>query len=401
MAIVLALNPGSNSLKFDLVDVQPDQAVASAGKKLLSGNVDNIGKETTLKLIQEGRQVGKESGDFSDFHHATDQVLVSLESGKISDVPKLSEIDLVAVRVVHGGADFIAAVRFTPAVGRQIESKEKLAPLHNSSSLRIIETVQQKQSSLPIAVAFDTAFHHTIPEYAWRYPISRKVADQHGIRKFGFHGLSHRYMLERYAQLASREVASISAVTMHLESGSSAAAIRSGKSIDTTMGFTPLEGLMMGTRSGSIDPAIIPFLMSEAGMSAEDVMKMLEKESGLLGISGVSLDTRILKKSDSYASKLALEMFAYRARHFVGGYLATLGDANAIVFGGGIGENTSEVRRNICEGLRGWGVMLDEDKNRETLDGDVLISHPYSELAVWVIHSEEGMQLAHECAQLL
>ncbi|AXC11317.1 Acetate kinase [Acidisarcina polymorpha] len=400
MPIILALNPGSNSLKFDLVEVHDKQQCASLGDKLLSGNIDDIGKKTTLKLIRDGEQIAETEGDFGDFHQATEQVIHTLETADFERVPKLEGVDLAAVRVVHGGDSFTAAVKFTDDVARTIESHEKLAPLHNANSLEIIRAVQKKAPTLPIGVAFDTAFHHSLPEHAWRYPIERKLADRYGIRKYGFHGLSHLYMLEQYAHLTSRPPDRISAVTMHLESGSSVAAIQNGESVDTSMGFTPLEGLMMGTRCGSIDAAIVGFLIKEAQMTADEVMKVLEKESGLLGISGKSLDTRILRKSNEEASKLALEMFGYRARQFVGASLATLGEAEALIFGGGIGENTPEVRLNVCDGLKGWGVVLDEDKNWATSDGDVLISDPSSKIAIWVIHSEEGLQLAHECAHI-
>ncbi len=399
MPLVLALNPGSNSLKFDLVDVSPDQTRAADARKILSGAVDDIGKPTRLLLTREGNAISEKEGDFSDFSAATERAIEALRDHPDPNLPHFSDIHLAAVRVVHGGDSFKAAVRFSNHVRTEIERREPLAPLHNANSLRIIDVLASLAPNLPVAVAFDTAFHHTLPEVAWRYPIPRDLADQHNIRRFGFHGLSHRYMLERYSQLASRPVAESSIVTLHLESGSSACAIRNGQSVDTSMGFTPLEGLMMGTRSGSIDPAILPFLMRELHLSADDALEILEKKSGLLGISGVSLDTRILRKREDAPSKLAIEIFAYHVRHFVGAYLAILGQAEAVVFGGGIGENTPEVRTHVCAGLGGWGFRIDEQKNETTCAGDTTIHHPESRLAAWVIHPEEGMQLAHECVK--
>ncbi len=400
MPIVLALNPGSNSLKFDVVDVDLAQHCASQGKKLLSGVIDDIGKRTQLKLSRAGKEMASESLDAKDFSVATERVLDALESPKFAGQPTLKDVEVVGVRVVHGGDTFTSAVRLDDRVRSEIIKREPLAPLHNANSMRIIDALRKRSSQLPTAVAFDTAFHHTLPEHAWRYPIPRGVADRYAIRRFGFHGLSHRYMLERYAELVSQPVDRISVVTLHLESGSSAAAICNGESVDTSMGLTPLEGLMMGTRSGSLDPALIPFLMREAAMSVEDVMELLEKKSGLLGVSGVTLDTRELRKREDQASKLALKMFGYRVRQFVGAYLATLGNAQAVIFGGGIGENTPEVRSEVCAGLGGWGLDLSPETNEQTYDGDARITNGSSRLAAWVIHVEEGMQIAHECAKI-
>jgi acetate kinase len=395
--VVLALNPGSNSLKFDIMNVNPRQGVASAGKKLLGGNIDDIGKKTRLAFLREGRVIATEAGKFGDFHEATNHVLHSLKTGQFHEGPKLADVDMVAVRVVHGGNAFTSAVLLDSRVRKEILSREELAPLHNKSSLEIIDAVRKQAPKLPIFVAFDTAFHHTLPEHAWRYPIARKVTDHYGIRKFGFHGLSHRYLLERYAELTGKSANQVSAVTLHLEGGSSASAIKKGKSIDTSMGFTPLEGLMMGSRCGNIDAAIVPFLIRHARMSPDKVMHILEKESGLVGISGKSMDTRILRtKTDKY-SKLALKMFAYRVLCQVGSYLAVLGETDALIFGGGIGENTPEVRRAICDGLEAFGLTILPNVQSRTRSGDVRISRENSKLAAWVIHSEETLQLAHEC----
>ena len=402
MPIVLAFNPGSNSLKFDVVQIEPGQRFASDGKKLLTGDIDNIGKDATAELSRPAsvgdsktrpEQIVSRKQPSSDFTEATKAAYDLLSDQQL-------KFDLIAIRVVHGADDFTEAVLFDDNVRRQIKDRERLAPLHNANSLLIADAVQQRDANAPIAVAFDTAFHHTIPEHAWRYPLPRELADKHNIRKFGFHGLSHRYQLERYAQLANRPVDQVSAITLHLESGSSACAIQNGKSIDTSMGFTPLEGLMMGTRSGSIDPAILPFLMEEEKLSAEDALTILEKKSGLLGISGITLDTRILRARPEPEAKQAIDIFAYRTRLFVGAYLAALGQAEAVIFSGGIGENTPEVRNHVLEGLAGWGFQVDFQSNESTMGGDARISMADSKLAAWVLHAEEGMQLAHECAQL-
>ena len=396
MPHVLAWNPGSNSLKFDLVAVDPAQRSAADGHKLLSGSVDNIGKETKLLLLRDGEVVSGHEGDFRNFDAAVRSTLKMLRE---QDGSTLKDVELHAIRVVHGGNAFHKAVRVDDRVRGEILRRRDLAPLHNPNSAAILDVLRDELPTTPIMAAFDTAFHQTLPEHAWRYPVERELADKHGLRRYGFHGLSHRYMLERYAQLIGRAPEDISAVTFHLESGSSACAIERGRSVDTSMGLTPLEGLMMGTRSGSLDPAALPFLCREAGLTLEQVIELLEKKSGLLGVSGVSLDTRELRRQDDPASRLALKMFGYRARLYAGAYLAALGEAEAVILGGGIGENTPEVRAEICGGLRGWGLVLDERLNEQTKDGDVRISVEGSRLAAWVIHVEEGMQLALECAR--
>lgn len=389
--VVLAFNPGSNSLKFDLVETDPDLPCAGDGRKLLSGVVDHIGKRTKLVVERGGETVEEREGEFPDFAAAAREALRSLE--------KFEAPELAAVRVVHGGSAFDHAVRVDDRVRDEIATRQVLAPLHNANSLAILQVLRDERPDLPAAAAFDTAFHRTLPEHAWRYPIERELADRHGVRKYGFHGLSHRFLLERYAQLTGQQPEEASIVTTHLESGASVCAIQNGRSIDTSMGLTPLEGLMMGTRSGSVDPAVVTYLAREAGMSAEEALEALEKRSGLLGVSGISLDTRVLRERGDAASRLALRMFGYRVRLFVGAYLAALGEAQAVVFGGGIGENTPEVRAEAAGGLAGWGLKLDAGLNDRTVDGDVRISVDCSRLAAWVIHVEEGMQLALECAR--
>ena len=254
--------------------------------------------------------------------------------------------------------------------------------------------------TVPVFVTFDTAFHRTLPEKAWRYPIDRGIADRHGVRKFGFHGVSHRYMLEQYAHTAGKHPHALNLVTLHLESGCSACAIERGQSVDTTMGLTPLEGLMMGSRSGSIDPAIIPYLMRKEEKSADEILTLLNKRSGMLGIAGGTLDTRELVKRDDAAARLALEMFSYRVRLAVGAYLAALGTVDAVLFGGGIGEDSPWLREAVCSGLVGWGLELDPEANRSTA-GMCRITTNSSRLHAFAIPVEEALQIAYECAHSL
>ena len=396
MAVALVFNPGSNSLKFELVELQAGQAVASQATKLTSAALDDIGKKSKLS-VYEGREVTSEqeleAKDMtSAVHAALDWLRQQKDLGE-----KLRQADFTGVRVVHGGAKYDSAACVDDTVRRDIEAFEELAPLHNKSSLDILDVLAQEMPQTPALVTFDTAFHRTLPEKAWRYPIERETADRHGVRKFGFHGLSHRYMLEQYAQTVGKPREEITVVTLHLESGSSACAIACGQSVDTTMGLTPLEGLMMGSRSGSIDPAIVPFLMRKQEQSADEVLKLLNKQSGMLGIAGGTLDTRELVKRDDAQAQLALAMFSYRVRLAVGAYLAALGDAEAVLFGGGIGEDSPWLREDVCVGVGGWGLELDSKVNARSTAGMARISTEASRLQAWAVPVEEGLQLAHEC----
>ncbi len=394
--IALALNPGSNSLKFELIEMAEGQQAASEAKKLVSAGIDNVGKDAKLSVYQ-GRELERtEACEAADMAAATRFALEWMRrQGDLRGA--LDRMDFAGVRVVHGGTKYSGAARATPEVLRDIAALEELAPLHNRSSLEILEVLRRGLAGVQAFVTFDTAFHRTLPETAWRYPIKRETADRHGVRKFGFHGLSHRYMLEHYALTVGKRPEEVSLVTLHLESGSSAAAIRNGVSVDTTMGLTPLEGLMMGTRSGSIDPAIVPYLMRKEGCPVEDVMTLLEKRSGLLGIAGGSLDTRELVKRDDEAARLALAMFSYRVRLAVGAYLAALGDAEAVIFGGGIGEDSPWLRAAVCEGLGGWGVDLDAEVNERSTAGQARLTRDGSRLQAWAMPVEEGLQIAQEC----
>jgi acetate kinase len=399
MSIALVFNPGSNSLKFEVIELRADQRVASEATKLASAALDGIGKKPRLLAYRDREVIADESADAADMSEGVRAAVRWLREDEQLRGP-LERLDFVGVRVVHGGAKYAAAARFTPEVRSDIEALEDIAPLHNQSSLAVLDVLQRELPDTPAVVTFDTAFHRTLPETAWRYPIDHDMADRHGVRKFGFHGVSHRYMLEHYAHVTKQKPEDVSIVTMHLESGSSACAIRNGRSVDTTMGLTPLEGLMMGSRSGSVDPAIVPYLMRKEQASADEILMMLNKKSGLLGIAGGSLDTRELVKRDDEAARLALEMFGYRVRLAVGAYLAALGDAEAVIFGGGIGEDSPWLRAQVCAGLSGWGLTLDPEAN-QSIAGLCRISQPESRLHAWAMPAEEGLQIAHECLQVL
>jgi acetate kinase len=397
---VLVMNPGGNSLKVEVVSCAPAQQLASEGKKLASVILEGIGKDPCMSVLQGKETIHTQAVQAKGVSEAATSIFSWLEEGKHIS---LNDIDCIGVRVVHGGARFSAATKVTAEVEREIHDFERLAPLHNKSSLELFSPIRSRFSNVPVYAVFDTAFHRTMPDVASRYPIPMDLADKHGIRRFGFHGTSHRYMMERASRLLGRDPQEINLVTMHLESGCSATAVAKGKSVDNTMGFTPLEGLMMGTRSGDVDPALIPLLVREEKMEIDDVMTMLNKKSGLLAISQKSLDTRVLMKEygkDPRAT-LAMDMFAYRLTKAVGALLCALGGADAIVFGGGISENTPLVRERVCTSLRWTGLDFDGERNRELIDVEGKLSTNASTLAALVVLTEEGLQIAHECSRAL
>jgi acetate kinase len=396
---VLVMNPGGNSLKVEVVSCSPTQQFAFEGTKLASMILEGIGKKPCLSVLQ-GKQVTQtEPIKAINYAEAATSLLSWLEENHL----KKQDIHCVGVRVVHGGRRFAEAVQLTTEVEREIHDFERLAPLHNKSSLELIDPIRRSLPNVPLFAVFDTAFHHTIPDIASLYAIPTVLAEKHGIRRFGFHGTSHRYMLERAAHLLGKRPQEVNLVTMHLESGCSVTAIEKGRSVDNTMGFTPLEGLMMGTRSGDVDPSLIPFLLREERMEIDDVMTLLNKKSGLLGISDKSLDTRVLMKDYGKNPKvtLAMDMFSYRVVKAVGAYLCALGGAGAIVFGGGISENTPLVRERVCASLRWCGLEMDPEKNRTLIDVEGQLSTGSSALHALVVVTEEGLQIAHECSQAL
>jgi acetate kinase len=404
---ILTLNTGSNSLKFEIVAAEPAKTKTdkeiSFGRSILSGAYDNIGGDHSTFSLLEGKRIRqKEEMEVRDHRHAAELLLDWIEQGNARDrgVGALADIERIGHRVVHGADRFSGPVRITDQVLHQIEELEDLAPLHNKPAVEAVRAAQKKLGSrLPMIAVFDTVFHRTIPDKAAIYPLPLELAQRHKIRRYGFHGISHRYLMLRYAQLAERSLSAIRLITLHLEGGSSAAAIQHGRSIDTSMGFTPLEGLMMGTRSGDIDPAIVTYLMRKEKLDGPGIEKLLNKQCGLLGVSGTSADTRELQAQLSNDRvNLSLDMFCYRVRKYIGAYLAALDGAEAVVFGGGIGENTPVVRERICKGLSWCGVNIDAQRNKEITDREGAITTPESSIQVWVIPTEEGLMMASDVA---
>jgi acetate kinase len=399
---VLVLNAGSSSLKFQVISTDPDRIRQDTDERLCRGAMERIGGEAIVTIqTKNGRQ--KTTAPIKDIAAGLDYVLrwlVSDQSG-IGEIRTLGDIQAVGHRVVHGGEVFQESVLIDDKVIAGIEECIDLAPLHNPTNLRGIKAVRDLIGrETPQVAVFDTAFHTSIPEQAYLYALPYHLYRRHRIRRYGFHGTSHRYVAYRYRTLRNLTREQTNVITMHLGNGCSATAIRAGKSVDTSMGMTPLEGLVMGTRSGDLDPAILTLIAAKEGMTAHGVESMLLTQSGLLGISGLTNDMRVLqeelKDHDDRRVRLAIEIFSYRARKYIGAMLAAMGGADAVIFTGGIGENSPDVRARICQGLEWAGVQLDAGKNQQTHGKQADIGVEGSKLPVWVIPTDEELLIARD-----
>jgi len=355
--------------------------------------------------LLDGKQVvRREKIDARDYGEATEAFLAWLNSAKQKGVPVTREFNAVGYRVVHGGETFDRPVVIDDGVVSDIIALEDLAPLHNAAAMQVIETAQHALGkSMPMVAVFDTVFHRTIPTRAAIYPLPLELSRKHGIRRYGFHGIAHEYLVRRYAKIEGQPLGHATVITLHLESGCSICAIKDGKSADTSMGFTPLEGLMMGKRSGDIDPSIVGYLMRKEQANVDRVEKWLNNESGLLGVSGKSHDTRELMRlfDTDERTRLALEIFCYRIRKYIGAYLAALGGCQAIIFGGGIGEDTPFVRARVLQDFAWFGLALDPLLNEQTINREGRITTDDSRLPAYVIPVEEGLLIAQQVAQCL
>jgi acetate kinase len=401
---VLVLNCGSSTVKFQLIDTDIDRIAHDGDERLARGAIERIGGEAIITLKVEGGEQQRLTEQLRDIRSAVSFIIrwaCSEESG-IPSVKSVGDVKAVGHRVVHGGEQFTQSVLITDEVLRGIEDCIDLAPLHNPANVRGIQATREFFGpGLPQVAVFDTAFHQTLPDYAYLYALPYQFYRRHRIRRYGFHGTSHRYVAYRYRQIRglSREQTRI--ITLHLGNGCSAAAIMAGDSIDTSMGLTPLEGLVMGTRSGDIDPAIVDFIAAKEGLSAREVEILLNKQSGLIGISGLTNDMRELldeaREHNDRRARLAVEIFCYRVRKYIGAYLAAMNGADAVIFTGGIGENSADVRSKIADGLQWLGLDLDPDRNRAmTNGGEGLISADGSRLAAYVVPTDEELLIARD-----
>ncbi|MBH8560823.1 acetate kinase [Nostoc sp. CENA67] len=401
---ILVLNAGSSSQKSCLYEIADEGLPQEAPQPLSEGKVNwtqDHGvaeievKTATGEMLQESI-----SGD-SRRTHLT-YILNTLSDGATKVIDQLSEIDVVGHRVVHGGQNYRQPVIITEDVKKAIADWSKLAPAHNPAALEGIEAIEQSLGKVTQIAVFDTGFHATLPDAAAIYPGPYEWVDQ-GIRRYGFHGISHQYCSGRAADMLGEDLASLRIITCHLGNGCSLAAIKNGQSIDTTMGFTPLDGLMMGSRSGSVDPGILIYLMQYANYSGESLDYLLNKASGLRGISGVSSDMRQVMEAIAQGNdraKLALDIYVHRLRSGIGTMLASLGGLDVLVFTAGVGEHSPEIRQAACEGFEFLGLKIDSQKNQQKpVDQD--IATPDSAVRILVIHTQEDWAIAQQCYQFL
>ena len=395
---VLVINCGSSSLKYQLINMNNNDVLAQ-------GIVERIGIEgsiLTQKVTGKDKYIVEEP--MKNHEDAIKHVLDALVSKHHGVIENMGEISAVGHRVVHGGEKYSSSVLVNDEVMQHLEECVKLAPLHNRPNIIGIEACKALMPTTPMAVVFDTAFHGTIPKEAYTYALPYEFYEKFGIRKYGFHGTSHKYVSQEVARAMGKDAKDLKIISCHLGNGGSITAVKNGVSIDTTMGFTPLDGIAMGTRSGSIDPAIVIYLIKELGYSVDEVNDILNKKSGIYGISGVSSDFRDLKDAalnkGNERAKLAMDIFNYRVRTQIGAYAAAMGGVDVIVFTAGVGENSVETREGCVSGLEFLGIEIDKERNE--VHGELaLISKDTSKVKIYVVPTNEELMIAKETVDLL
>jgi acetate kinase len=406
---VLVLNSGSSTVKFQVIDTDLERIERDEDRRLASGVLERLGGQGLIRLQVEGQEPVVTTAPLPDHRAAVDYILrwiVSPESA-IPDITGLGDLHVVGHRVVHGGERFRSSTLIDGEVLKGIEDCVDLAPLHNPANLRGIRAIRSLLGEgVPQVAVFDTAFHATMPETSYLYAIPYQYYRRYHIRRYGFHGTSHRYIAYRYRQMLELEREKVNIISLHLGNGCSACAIKDGRSYDTSMGFTPVEGLVMGTRSGDVDPSILEYIGLKEGLGLSELDSMLNKRSGLLGISGLTNDMRELLEEEAESAdrraRLAIELFCVRARKYIGAYLAAMDGADAVVFTGGIGENAAAVRSRICQGLAWLGLEIDEEANRRMTRGAAgAISKADTRLRAYVIPTNEELLIARDSVRCL
>ncbi|TET86232.1 MAG: acetate kinase, partial [Desulfobacteraceae bacterium] len=401
MMKILVINTGSSSIKYQLFDMERHRILAS-------GVAEKIGEEISLlthwNASANGEDVEKvEEGVISDHLEGMNRVLGLLIDPEHGVVGDKSEISAVGHRVVHGGETFHSPTIIDESVIAAIKENIPLAPLHNPSNLMGIEVAGAIFPDSPQVAVFDTAFHQTIPMESYLYAIPFELYEKHRIRRYGFHGTSHAYVAERAAEYLGRPLGELNLITIHLGNGASMAALKNGISVDTTMGMTPLAGLVMGTRSGDIDPALTFFLADQLRMSAKEIDDLLNKDSGLKGICGSNDMREVIRKKDAGddRAEIALKLYCYRIRKYIGAYFAALGSLNAIIFTAGIGENSPYIRENCCQGLHKLGIEIDSERNNKSGKEIREISLASSEVRILVVPTNEELKIAQETEKVI
>ncbi|ELK22902.1 acetate kinase [Anoxybacillus flavithermus] len=393
MPKVIAINAGSSSLKFQLFNMPSEEV-------LTKGVVERIGFEDAIFNITLNGEKIKEVTSIPDHAVAVKMLLDKLI--ELGIIQSFDEIEGIGHRVVHGGEKFSDSVLITDETLKEIEDLSDLAPLHNPANVVGIKAFREVLPNVPAVAVFDTAFHQTMPEQSFLYSLPYEYYEKFGIRKYGFHGTSHKYVTQRAAELLGRPIEQLRLISCHLGNGASIAAVEGGKSIDTSMGFTPLAGVAMGTRSGNIDPALIPYIMQKTGKTAEEVIDILNKKSGMLGLTGFSSDLRDIEEAASKGDRraeLALEVFAGRIHKYIGSYAARMCGVDAIIFTAGIGENSDVVRAKVLRGLEFMGVYWDPALNK-VRGKEAFISYPHSPVKVLVIPTNEEVMIARDVMRL-
>lgn len=394
---ILVINCGSSSLKYQLIDMENEEVLAK-------GLVERIGIEgARIKHETIGKDKKTIETPMQDHKKALELVIDSLTNAEYGAIASLDEIGAVGHRVVHGGEDFADSVIIDEKVLKAIEDNVEIAPLHNPPNIMGIKACEKLLPNVKQVAVFDTAFHQTMPEASYIYALPYEYYEKYKVRRYGFHGTSHKYITNRAAEMLGKDVNEVNLITCHLGNGSSICAVENGKSIDTSMGFTPLEGLAMGTRSGDLDPAIIPFIMEKEKLDPAEMNNVLNKKSGVLGISGVSSDFRDLESAseeNNHRASLALDIFEKRVRGYIGSYMTELDDVDAIIFTAGVGENSIEMRESICEGLKIFGVEIDKERNNVRGE-DKVISSDNSKIKVLVVPTNEELMIARDTQQLV
>ncbi|AGY77562.1 acetate kinase [Clostridium autoethanogenum] len=393
---ILVVNCGSSSLKYQLIDMQDESVVAK-------GLVERIGMDGSILTHKVNGEKFVTEQPMEDHKVAIQLVLNALVDKKHGVIKDMSEISAVGHRVLHGGKKYAASILIDENVMKAIEECIPLGPLHNPANIMGIDACKKLMPNTPMVAVFDTAFHQTMPDYAYTYAIPYDISEKYDIRKYGFHGTSHRFVSIEAAKLLKKDPKDLKLITCHLGNGASICAVNQGKAVDTTMGLTPLAGLVMGTRCGDIDPAIVPFVMKRTGMSVDEVDTLMNKKSGILGVSGVSSDFRDVEEaanSGNDRAKLALNMYYHKVKSFIGAYVAVLNGADAIIFTAGLGENSATSRSAICNGLSYFGIKIDEEKNKKR--GEALeISTPDSKIKVLVIPTNEELMIARDTKEIV
>ena len=390
---VLVINCGSSSLKYQLIDSEREEVLAKGLCERIGIDGSNIAHQPA------GGEKVKEEAAMPDHTAAVKLVISKLTDEKVGVIRSLTEIDAVGHRMVHGGENFSGSVIINEEVIKAIEDCNDLAPLHNPANLIGVRSCQAIMPGVPMVAVFDTAFHQTMPEKAYIYGLPYKYYEKYQVRRYGAHGTSHRFVSQKAADFLGKDPKDLRLVTLHLGNGSSLAAVRGGVCVDTSMGFTPLSGPLMGTRCGDIDPAIVPFLMSQEGLDAKGIDRVMNKESGVFGVSGVSSDFRDLAEAASqgnHRAQLALDLFAYQVKKIMGSYIFAMGGCDAIIFTAGIGENDDLTRAAICEGLEDLGIKMDLGKNKGLRGQDADVSAPDSKVRILILPTNEELMIARD-----